>query len=58
MRFAIISETIKISLNLVIEEVPQSCIVMNIFQFKYAQIFQKYIEKCLILLKASFCYRR
>ena len=47
-----------ITLKLVIKEVPQSCIVMDILRFKYAEIFQKYIEKCLIRLKASFCYRR
>ena len=37
---------------------PQSGILMDILRVKYAQIFQKYIEKCFIRLKGSFCYRR
>ena len=59
MHSVIESETIKaISLILVIKEVPQSGIVMDILRVKYAQIFQKYIEKCFIRLKGSLCYRR
>ena len=45
-----------ISPILVIKEAPQSCIVMDILQFKYAHFFQKYIEKCFISLKASFFF--
>ena len=39
-----------ISLILVIKEVPQSGYMdMDILRCKYAQIFQKYIEKCFAL---------
>ena len=47
-----------ISLFLVIKEVPQSGIAMDILRLKYAQTFQKYIEKCFISPKVKFCYHR